>query len=310
MLALVSRAPLVIIVGPTGSGKSDLALHLAVKFSGEIVNCDSLQLYRYLDIGTAKVPAAERRGIPHHLIDILDPDQIFTAGEYSRAAKPILEAIAQRGKLPIIAGGTGFYLRALLNGLSPGPSRDEELRRRLLEKKDRLHRILRRIDPATAERIHPNDLNKTLRAVEVCLLSRRRMTAVFSTPGEKLEGFNLLKVGLNPDRALLVQRLNERCERMFADGIVDEVRRILQLGFPPDSKALESIGYAQALAYLQGRITHGEAITLTQAATRQYAKRQRTWFRAESGVHWISGFGHENETQHAAAGLVAENLFD
>lgn len=302
-------SPLVIVVGPTGSGKSDLALHVAETFQGEIVNCDSVQLYRYLDIGTAKIPVAERRGIPHHLIDILNPDEVFTAADYLRVARPVLKDIAQRGRVPVIAGGTGFYLRALLNGLSPGPSRDEDLRDRLMARKDRLHRILQRLDPQTAARVHPNDLKKTLRAVEVCLVSRRRMTAMFDTPGEPLEGFHILKIGLNPDRELLVDRLNLRCEHMFRSGIVEEVRKVLHLGFPPESKAFESIGYAQALLLIQGAIDLAQAIALTQAATRQYAKRQRTWFRREPGVHWLTAFGHSRDAQHASESLVRTTLF-
>ena len=305
----MSDSPLVIVVGPTGSGKSDLALHLAETFHGEIVNCDSVQLYRYLDIGTAKTPLNERRGIPHHLIDILDPDQVFTAADYVRIARPLLAGIAHRGKIPVIAGGTGFYLRALLHGLSPGPERDEGLRERLLARKDRLHRILQRLDPKAAARIHPNDIKKTLRAVEVCLVSRRRMTHMFETAGEPLGGFHILKIGLNPDKTHLNVRLDFRCQEMFNSGIVEEVQAILHRGFPPESKALESIGYAQALRVVQGAIDLPDAIALTQAATRQYAKRQRTWFRREPGVHWFQAFGHSADVRRAGESLILNTFF-
>jgi tRNA dimethylallyltransferase len=301
--------PLIVVLGPTGSGKSDLALEMAAAFDGEIVNCDSVQLYRYMNIGAAKTPPEERRGVPHHLIDILDPDQVFTAGDYMRCARPVLIDIGGRERLPIISGGTGFYLRALLNGLSSGPMRDEDLRGRLsLRSGARLHRLLQRFDPLAAGRIHANDKQKLVRALEICLLSRQPLSSLQERPAEALAGFRILKIGLDPPRAALASRLDQRCVRMFQEGLVEETRTILSKGFPPDSKALESIGYRQAVSYLQGVLTVKDAIRLTQAATRQYAKRQRTWFRREPGVHWIAGFGNHLETLQAAKRLAGEYL--
>ena len=292
-----SDPPLIAVVGPTGSGKSDLALALAEVFNGEIVNCDSVQLYRYMDIGSAKTPMEERRGIPHHLIDILNPDEHFTAGDYARASRRIVSEIAARGRVPIVAGGTGFYLRAFLHGLFQGPQRDEDLRQRLASRRPgSLHRVLVRLDPAAAARIHPNDTNKLIRALEVCLIERRPMTELFSDKAsQKLQGFRVSIAGLDPDRAELTNRIATRCARMFERGLVDEVRRILAIGFDPASKALLSIGYREACLHLQGEISFAEALEKTQIATRQYAKRQRTWFRREAGVQWFRGFGTEKE---------------
>jgi tRNA dimethylallyltransferase len=289
-------APLVVVAGPTGSGKSDLAMALAETFNGEIVNCDSLQLYRYLNIGTAKTPDSERRGIPHHLFDTLNPDQVFTAGDYSRQAR-------------IVTGGTGFYLRALLHGLFPGPGRDNDLRARLARRPESLHKLLRRFDPIAAGRIHANDTNKLIRALEVCLLARKPISSLHAEGSEPLKGFRILKIGLDPPRAELVERLNHRCRKMFEAGLAEETRQILALGYPPTSKAFESIGYREAILSLHSELTLEEAIAATQTATRQYAKRQRTWFRREPGIVWIESFGNLDETIETANGHV-ENLLN
>ena len=294
---MAPQPPLIAVVGPTGSGKSDLALAIAQAFNGEIVNCDSVQLYRYLNIGAAKTPVWERRGIPHHLIDLLDPDEHFTAGDYARVARRAVREIADRGRVPVVAGGTGFYLRAFLHGLFEGPSRDTALRERLASRKTgSLHRLLQRFDPAASARIHPNDTNKLIRALEVCLVARRPMTDLFvSNASRPLEGFRVHMIGLDPDRDELARRIAERCISMFERGLVDEVKRILEMGFDPSSKALQSIGYREAILYLGGKLDLSEAIDRTQSATRQYAKRQRTWFRRESGVQWFRGFGSDAE---------------
>ncbi len=301
-------APLIIVIGATGSGKSNLALTLAETFHGEIVNCDSLQLYRYLNIGTAKTPERERRGIPHHLFDILNPVEVFTAGAYSRAARAVLKDISSRGKLPIVTGGTGFYLRALLQGLSQGPERDNDLRGRLARRPASLHKLLNRFDPAAALRIHANDTKKLIRALEVCLLSRQPMSALHAQGREPLEGFRPLKLGLDPPRHQLVERLNLRCTHMFEAGLVDEVRQILARGYPKTSKALESIGYREALLHLEGALTLHEAIAATQTATRQYAKRQSTWFRREIDVTWLASFGNLDQTMQTAIGHAKKHL--
>lgn len=304
--------PLVAVIGPTGSGKSDLALRIAAEFHGEILNCDSLQIYRHFDIGTAKTPPAERRGIPHHLIDIVAPDEIFTAGEFARRATDTLREISARNHLPVVAGGTGFYLRALLDGLFPGPARDEALRQRLAYRQERrpgsLHRLLRRFDPAAGARIHPNDVPKLIRALEVCLLSRRPMTRMFAEGRRALEGYRTLKIGLSPDREALYERLDARCEAMFRGGLVEEVRNILALGYSEQVKPFESHGYKQVLQMLNGELTEKDAIFYAQRNTRRYAKRQVTWFRQERGVEWLPGFGQDEHVQSAAVKLVCEFL--
>jgi tRNA dimethylallyltransferase len=281
--------PLVAVVGPTGSGKSGIALDLAEAFDGEIVNCDSLQVYRHFDIGTAKLPVGERRGIPHHLIDIANPDELFTAGEYARMARETLAAISRRGKLPILAGGTGFYLRALLDGLFQGPARDQPLRDRLAKRESRrpgsLHRLLTRFDSGAARRIHANDVPKVTRALEVCLLTRRPVTELFRGGRDALCGYRTLKLGLLPDRDELYSRLDVRCAQMFEAGLVDEVRHILSLGFAATCKPFESHGYKQALQQIQG-----------------------TWFRREPGLVWLKGFGDAAEIRQTAVERVRSYL--
>jgi tRNA dimethylallyltransferase len=307
--------PLVAIAGPTGSGKSDLALAIAKHFGGEVINCDSLQVYRHFDIGTAKLPRSEWCGIPHHLIDILNPDELFTAGEYARVARETIADISRRGRLPILAGGTGFYLRALLDGLFEGPSRDQSLRDRLARREARrtgsLHRILTRFDLATAKKIHPNDVPKVTRALEVCLLTRRPVSELFRQGRDALTGYRTLKLGLLPDREELYRRLNARCAAMFDGGLVEEVRHILDLGYAAESKPFESHGYKQALQLIRGELNLREAIFYAQRNTRQYAKRQLTWFRREPGLVWLKGFadtpGIREKTLELVAEFVGEN---
>jgi tRNA dimethylallyltransferase len=300
------------IAGPTGAGKSELALRVAEEFGGEVVNCDSLQIYRYFDIGTAKLTPGEMGGVPHHLIDILDPDQVFTAGEYARLGRAALASISGRGRLPVVAGGTGFYLRALFEGLFRGPARDEVLRERLAARERRkpgsLHRLLRRFDAAAAARIHPNDVPKVMRAVEVCLLASRPVTEMFSEGRDQLEGFRTLKMGLAPDRDELYRRLDERCRRMFGSGLVEEVQRILDKGFSIQAKPFESHGYRQAVQMLHGELNAREALFYAQRNTRNYAKRQMTWFRKETDMEWLNGFGEEPHIQDRALARVREFL--
>ena len=304
--------PVVAIAGPTGAGKSELALRVAEEFGGEVVNCDSLQIYRYFDIGTAKLGPAEMRGVPHHLIDILDPDQVFTAGEYARLGRAALATISSRGGLPVVAGGTGFYLRALFEGLFRGPARDTALRERLAARECRkpgsLHRLLMRFDAAAAARIHPNDVPKVMRALEVCLLARRPVTEMFREGRDRLEGFRTLKMGLAPDRDDLYRRLDERCRRMFEAGLAEEVHRILDRGFPMEAKPFESHGYRQAVQMLRGELNAKEALFYARRNTRNYARRQMTWFRKEPGMEWLHGFGEEPHIQDAALVRVREFL--
>ena len=301
--------PLVVIAGPTGSGKSGLALKIAQRFGGEILNCDSVQVYRHFNIGTAKTPPPERAGIPHHLIDALNPDEIFTAGDFSRTGREIMREMAGRGSLPVVTGGTGFYIRALIDGLAPGPRRDPDLRARLAERERKrprlLYRLLRRLDPLTARRIHPNDVPKTMRAVEICIASRRPAAAVFEAGRDVLRGFEVLKVGLFPDRELLYQRLEARLERMFAQGLVDETASILAMGYPETAKPFASIGYKQALQVVKGELSIKDALFYARRDTRRYAKRQMTWFRQEPGLQAIRGFGDDAAVVERALGLVA-----
>jgi tRNA dimethylallyltransferase len=300
--------PLPLVLGPTGSGKSDLALRIALAVGGEIVNCDSLQVYRGFDIGTAKVPATERQGVAHHLIDVIDPEQLFTAGDYARLAESALREIAGRGRIPVVAGGTGFYLRALLDGLFPGPSRDAKLRTRLEHREQRrpgsLHRILTRLDPAAGARIHPNDKHKTMRALEVRLIEGRPLSALFERGREPLSGFRPIKLGLDPPRELLYARLNARAGAIFERGLVDEVRQLLAAGVARAAKPFESLGYKQALQLVEGSLTFVQALESTQLETRRYAKRQITWFRKEHGVHWLRGLGDDPRVQAEALAIV------
>ncbi|MBV9268422.1 MAG: tRNA (adenosine(37)-N6)-dimethylallyltransferase MiaA [Acidobacteriaceae bacterium] len=300
------------VAGPTGSGKSELGLAIAEAFKGEIVNYDSVQVYRGLDIGSAKLPASARRGIPHHLIDVLDPIADLTAGAYARMARGVLTEVWGRGRLPILVGGTGFYLRALLDGLSPAPERDPKLRSRLaviaVRRPGALHRFLRCVDPDAARRIHANDLQKLIRAIEMTTLAGRPSSVTQTLPRHKLEGFSVLKLGLAPDRAQLRDRLNTRAIRMFEQGLVEETRRLLNNGVPANTKALQSLGYKQALAVLSGATSVEHAIAESQARTRQYAKRQFTWFRADPEVHWLHGFGAEPGIQQEALRQVASFL--
>jgi len=241
----------VILLGPTGSGKTALSLAIAERFGGEIVICDSVAVYRGMDLGTAKPSVEERGRVPHHLIDVADPDEPFTAGEYSRRARAALHEIAGRGRLPVVTGGTGLYLRALTEGLFAGPARHDDLRERLRASAARrggswLHRILSRLDAGSASRIHANDESKLIRAIEVCLAAGRPMSEVLAR--DPLTGFRLLRIGLNPPRAELYERLNERCKEMFAAGMVEETRGLLA-GYGP-VKALDSLGYRQARSVL------------------------------------------------------------
>jgi tRNA dimethylallyltransferase len=305
-----ARDPLaILLLGPTGSGKTALSLALAERFNGEIISCDSVAVYRGMDLGTAKPTPEERSRIPHHLIDVADPDQPFTAGEYSRRARAALREIADRGKLPIVTGGTGLYLRALTEGLFAGPARHEDLRKRLRRSAQRhgsawLHHLLTRLDPASAGRIHANDTPKLIRAIEVCLATRQPMSRVLGR--DPLIGFRLLRIGLSPPRADLYDRLNQRCAEMFDHGLIQETRALLACYGP--IKALDSLGYRQAQSILLKGISERVAIAEAQQGHRNYAKRQLTWFRREPDVHWFEAFGNDPETQRTAADLVPAHL--
>lgn len=299
---------LVVILGPTASGKTALSLSLAEKFHGEIVNCDSVAMYREFDIGTAKPSLAERARAPHHLFDCVDPAQDMTAGEYSRQARQVLGEIKSRGHLPIVVGGTGLYLRALLEGLFTGPERSEELRERLRQRAARrgsqyLHRILSRLDLVTAQKIHPNDAPKLIRAIEVCLSSRRKMSEMWQQGRDSLAGFRIRRLGLDPKRAALYTRINQRAKEMFEQGLVEETKRLLDR-YGTSARPLGSLGYRQAVEFLRGDLTREQALQTIQQAHRNYAKRQMTWFRREPEVMWFDGFGEEPEIQQAFVTVV------
>jgi tRNA dimethylallyltransferase len=305
--------PLVAIVGPTGAGKSALGIAMAARFGGEVVCCDSTQVYRRFDIGTAKVAAAEQEGIPHHLMDLLDADEVFTAGDFRRRALGVLEDLQRREKLPVFTVGTGLYLRALLEGLSDAPTRSEDLRERLRRAADarghaHLHRILARLDPASAARIAPRDVVKMIRALEVRLLTGKPITELHRAGRPPLEGYHAIKIGLAPPRAALYQRIERRVDAMLAAGWLAEVKQLLAAGISADSKPFQFIGYDELRMHLAGVITFDAAVAAIRQATRRYAKRQLTWFRKEQGVRWFEGFGDDPAIAAAVAEHLAEQL--
>jgi tRNA dimethylallyltransferase len=307
----------VILLGPTASGKTALSLTLAEKFSGEIVSCDSVAVYREMEIGTAKPTFAERTRIPHYLIDVYSPNEHSTAGDYSRLARAALRDISARGHLPIVTGGTGLYLRALIDGLFAGPQRSPDLRARLEETARRrgslwLHGILTRLDPTSAARIHANDTPKLVRAIEVSLAARQPISEAWKSGRDPLTGFRLLRIGLDPDRKALYARINARAKAMFVpdttgEGLIDETLRLIaKYGDSP--RAFDSLGYKQARAVLRGEMTLLEAITAAQQGHRNYAKRQLTWFRREPDVVWLRGFGDDPGIVEQALAVVAGTL--
>jgi tRNA dimethylallyltransferase len=304
---------LVVVLGPTASGKTALSLALAERFCGEIVNCDSVAMYREFDVGTAKPTASERARAPHHLLDCIAPTSHVTAGEYARQARQVLGEIKTRGRLPIVVGGTGLYLRALLEGLFPGPQRSEELRQRLRERAERrgsvyLHRILRRLDHAAVEKIHANDTPKLIRAIEVCLASRQKMTELWQQRGrEPLRGFRILRLGLDPDRQALYERINRRAQQMFEAGLVEETQRLLEK-YGDAAGPLASLGYRQAVQLSRGELTREQALQAAQQGHRNYAKRQMTWFRREPEVQWLRGFGDDEQVQREAVARTQNSL--
>jgi tRNA dimethylallyltransferase len=305
--------PLVAIVGPTASGKSALGIRLAERLRGEILACDSTQVYRGFDVGTAKVSPEDRAGIPHHLMDLVEPDELFHAGEYRRRATAVLGDLARRGRLPILTVGTGLYLRALLEGLCEAPERSEELRERLRRRAElagtiHLHRLLERLDPAAAQCIGPRDAPKLIRALEVRLLTGKPLSALQRAGQQGLEGYRPIKIGLLPPRHALYERIHGRVDAMLAAGWLDEVRHLLARGVAPDAKPFQFIGYGELRDVLAGKIGLEEAVQQIQQATRRYAKRQITWFRRETGVYWLEGFGDDPAIVTAALRAVEDAI--
>ena len=301
----LAESPLITIVGPTASGKSALGVWLARELGGEVVACDSTQLYRGFDVGTAKPTAEERQGVAHHLIDVLDPWEVSTAGDYRERAIAVLEDLRARKRLPIFTVGTGLYLRALLDGLADVPLRSEELRERLwasvaAHPPGHLHRVLKRMDPASADKIAETDEQKLIRAVEVCLLAKKPLSEVHREGRNPLRGWRAIKIGLSPERVALYQRIHARTDDMLAAGWLEEVRGLLASGLPADAKPFDFIGYRELRAVLNGELKLEEAKSAIQQATRRYAKRQLTWFRRDAHIHWLSGFGQEIVIQQQA----------
>ena len=299
--------PLVAIVGPTASGKSALGIFIAERLHGEVVACDSTQLYRGFNIGTAKPSVSERRGIPHHLIDVLDPNEEATAGGYRQLAMSVLEDLKQRKRLPVFTVGTGLYLRALLEGLADVPQRSEELRERLRTIVEEhppgyLHRILKRLDAEASHKIAPADEQKLIRAIEVCVLARKPISEVHRTGRKPLEGWRVVKIGLMPTREQLLEHINRRTELMLERGWLSEVQGLLKIGLNKDAKPFDFIGYRELQSVIRGEIPLEQARELIRQATRRYAKRQLTWFRKETDVRWFSGFGDGVDVQ---AGVLA-----
>jgi tRNA dimethylallyltransferase len=304
--------PLIVLVGPTASGKTSLALRLAEEFNGEIVSCDSVAVYREMEIGTAKPSHEERALIQHHMIDIAWPDQACTAGDYSRQAREALAGISARGRLPIVAGGTGLYLRALIDGLFPAPPQKPGHRERLRKLATTrgpayLHRMLTRLDKIAAAAIHLNDVPKVIRAIEVSLAAEEPLTQQWQKGRDALTGYGILRLGLNPPRARLYERINQRAAAMFDRGLIEETERLIAR-YGADCRPLTSLGYAEAAAVLQNELTREQAVAQAQQGHRNYAKRQLTWFRREPHMQWLEGCGGDEDITAQALRLVSEHL--
>jgi tRNA dimethylallyltransferase len=302
--------PLIVLAGPTASGKTSLALRLAEEFNGEIVSCDSVAVYREMEIGTAKPTREERALIQHHMIDIVWPNQFCTAGDYSRQAREALIGIADRGHLPIVVGGTGLYLRALIDGLFPAPPQKPGRRERLrglahTRGSAYLHRILTRLDKTAAATIHINDVPKVIRAIEVSLAAEGPLTHQWQKGRDALTGYRIFRLGLNPPRERLYERINQRASAMFDRGLVEETERLIAR-YGRDCRPFTSLGYAEAVAVLQNELTREKAVSEAQQGHRNYAKRQLTWFRREPKMHWLEGCGGDEDiTEHALQLVVA-----
>lgn len=305
-----SNQPIIAVAGPTASGKSSLGIALSLHFDGEIINCDSVQVYQDIEIATAKVPFEERRGVPHHLIDFVPSRQTFTAADWARAAIEKIEEIDARGRRVFLVGGTGLYLRALRRPFFPSPATDEDLRARLTKIRERhgperLHRILQRFDPAEAKNLYARDWPRVQRAIEFYLQTGECISDQRPARPEPPALANRIRViALNPPRDKLYSRINERTEKHFAEGLVNEVRDLFDGGVPPNSSALGAHGYRRVVEYLKGDRDLASAIEQTKLDVRHYAKRQLTWFRQEAGVEWVEGFGEDPMVQQRVIELL------
>jgi tRNA dimethylallyltransferase len=311
-----SKPPLIAVVGPTASGKSDLGLALAERFDGEIVNCDSVQVYRGLNVATAKVPMEERRGVPHHLIDIVEPTVNFTAVAWAEEAKRIIAGIETRGKRAILVGGTGFYLRALTTRFFDSPEIDESIRprlQRIMERRgaEHLHGMLARVDPKLAVKFAPKDWSRITRALEVYFSSGRPLSEWQELSPEEPTEFaeRLHYFVLEPPREELYERINRRVDAMVERGLLEEIQNLIESGVPPAAKAFNAHGYKRFVEYLTGKRTLESAIEQMKLDTRHYAKRQWTWWRAQLNTHWLGGFGFEEKIIEEAT-LIAARLIN
>lgn len=300
--------PLVVVLGPTAAGKSEIAVELALRLGGEIVSADSVQVYKYLNIGTARIIPGQQKGVAHHLLGFLEPDQEFTAAQYQQLARETIDGIARRGKLPILAGGTGLYIQAVIDpyefpaqeGL---PQVRQHLRSRMeAGRAEELYSELQQVDPEAAARIHPHDQRRITRALEVYQLTKRPISSYRTTGAAPEPRYDLAMIGLNRSRDELYHRIELRVDQMFRDGLVDEVRGLLERGFQPGLKPLQTLGYRQVISYLAGECDLGTAIKLVKQATRNYAKRQLTWFRRDSRIRWWQLAGD------ACPGAVSEEI--
>jgi tRNA dimethylallyltransferase len=310
----VTAHPLVAIVGPTATGKSALGIALARAFGGEIVSCDSTAVYRGFDIGTDKVPLSERRGVPHHMIDVADPLEEYSAARYAKEAAAVIREITQRGRLPILVGGTGLYYRAVTRGFFPGPARDTALRARLTRiagrrGSDCLHRWLRRVDPPSAERIQPRDLKRLVRALEVYYLTGRPLTHHFASTEPPLPDYVVTALALRIPLEATAERVARRVDLQFQQGLMDEVRGLLAAGVPPTAHPFSGLVYRQALELLRGVRDEAATRELIARENRRYSRRQLIWFRKEPNLQWIYAAGEREDTQqHAARALAGAGL--
>lgn len=297
--------PVVLIAGPTAVGKTALSLDLADSLGTEIINADSMQVYRFMDIGTAKPSPEERARIPHHLIDVADPDESYDAALFVRQARPVIDALHAQGKIPLVVGGTGLYMKALTRGLCPGPGADPETRRKILEELERhglpfLYEELRRVDPGCAAKIHPNDRQRILRALEVFRCTGVPLSRWQDAHGFRHSSYRTVKIALCRDRLDLYARIDQRVFHMIERGLVDEVRGLLEKGYPCTLRPMQSLGYRHMCLYLSGTVSLDEAVRLMQRDTRRYAKRQLTWFKGDPEFRWF----HAEETERIASWIL------
>ena len=306
------RKPFIVaILGPTATGKSTLALELAGQHRGEIVNCDSTAVYRGFDIGTDKVAERDRRGIPHHLIDVADPTDEYTAAQYARDAARVIRDVHARGGLPFVVGGTGFYYRALTRGLFPGPGRDAALRQRLTDIGERrgvafLHRLLRRVDRESALRIQQRDLKRIVRALEVFFLTGRPLTAHFAETTSPIPDVDVLAIGLRLPATAISARVTKRVDEQFERGLLDEIRGLLGRGTPETARPFGGLVYRQALEHLHGVRDETATRALIAQENRRYARRQLIWFRKEPNLQWFDGPGESPATIAAVSELLTD----